>query len=112
MPTNERREEIVIILKANGFKTMSELARKFNVTTRTIRRDILVLTENNDLHTIRGRRGGVEYRGNHRPVVITMEEKNLLMKVYETLDENEKKILQVHLDRCGTPIASSKRKNN
>ncbi|MCU6720113.1 MULTISPECIES: HTH domain-containing protein [Porcipelethomonas] len=44
MTATERREEIMKILVARRYETMSVLAAELGVTTRTIRSDVLKLT--------------------------------------------------------------------
>ncbi|MBK1794156.1 DeoR/GlpR transcriptional regulator [Devosia sp. WQ 349] len=42
---NERQEQILAAIGANGAASVSELAEQFNVTTQTIRRDLKLLNE-------------------------------------------------------------------
>ena len=45
MYKEDRRKEIIEILKDNREASVAELAEKFNVSSMTIRRDLLVLDE-------------------------------------------------------------------
>lgn len=42
---NNRHEEIISLIRNNGFATVEEMANLFNVTPQTIRRDINFLDE-------------------------------------------------------------------
>ena len=57
MTMNERRAEIMRILTARRSITMPELARTFQVTTRTIQNDVVTLTVDYPLETSRGNGG-------------------------------------------------------
>lgn len=59
MTATERREEIMKILVARRYETMSVLAAELGMTTRTIRSDVLKLTAEYPLETTRGNGGGV-----------------------------------------------------
>lgn len=54
MTMNERRAEIMRILTARRSITMPELARTFQVTTRTIQNDVVALTVDYPLETQQG----------------------------------------------------------
>lgn len=55
MTMNERRAEIMRILTARRSITMPELARTFQVTTRTIQNDVVALTVDYPLETQQGK---------------------------------------------------------
>ena len=59
MSANERRAEIMRIMVARRQENMQVLAAELDVTDRTIRNDILVLTAEYPLETTRGNGGGV-----------------------------------------------------
>ena len=55
----ERRQKILEVLCLRRHDTYSNLAHEFNVSTGTIRRDIVVLTGSYPIETVRGNYGGV-----------------------------------------------------
>ncbi|NMA73458.1 MAG: DeoR family transcriptional regulator [Bacteroidales bacterium] len=58
MGPNERRMEIMEVLCQRRHETMKNLAFEFDVSERTIRNDISILSLSYPLETIRGRYGG------------------------------------------------------
>ena len=57
--TEARRREIMKYLYQRRRETMGNLAREFNVSVRTIRRDIQILSLSHPIATARGAQGGV-----------------------------------------------------
>jgi len=57
---NERRQGLLAELFSRRYDTCENLARKFNVTPRTIYHDIDLLTCSYPIEAIRGRYGGVK----------------------------------------------------
>ena len=55
----ERRQKILEVLCLRRHDTYRNLAHEFNVSTGTIRRDIVVLTCSYPIETVRGNYGGV-----------------------------------------------------
>ena len=55
----ERRQRILEVLCLRRHDTYGNLAHEFNVSTGTIRRDIVVLTCSYPIETVRGNYGGV-----------------------------------------------------
>ena len=60
MSANERRQNLLSELPSKRYETCENLARKYNVTTRTIYNDIETLMCSYPIETIRGRYGGVK----------------------------------------------------
>ena len=58
----ERRQKILEVLCLRRHDTYRNLAHEFNVSTGTIRRDIVVLTCSYPIETVRGNYGGVRVR--------------------------------------------------
>ena len=84
MGTSERRIEIMRILQRRRHETISNLAEEFGVSTRTILRDIEVLSVKEPIYTQCGRYGGGvyvidEYARNR--TYMTEEEISLLHKL-------------------------------
>ncbi len=77
MTMNERRAEIMRILTARRSITMPELARTFQVTTRTIQNDVVALTVDYPLETQQGKVNEGEvpqyYVENSHPAIISPE---------------------------------------
>ena len=61
MGTTERRKEIMRVLCRRRHDTISNLAEEFGVSTRTISRDIEVLSVTEPIYTQCGRYGGGVY---------------------------------------------------
>ncbi len=55
----ERRQKILEVLCLRRHDTYRNLAHEFNVSTGTIRRDIVVLTCSYPIETVKGHHGGV-----------------------------------------------------
>ena len=60
MDTYNRRKQILCILKVRQFETMHNLASEFNVSIRTIQRDITALSYE-PIFTKSGKYGGVGF---------------------------------------------------
>lgn len=88
MNADDRRSEIINILRNRRFVQSRELADRFEVTDRTIRNDIKVLTFRYPIWTQQGRGGGIfmdkETRFRHRPYGDTLEytELETLIRLY------------------------------
>lgn len=85
MGTAERRQKIMQILSMRRHETASNLAREFGVSTRTIRRDIEILSLTEPIYTQSGRYlGGIYivdgYNLGH--LYMTDDEITILSKVY------------------------------
>ena len=78
MGTSERRYEIMKTLCRCRHEKMHNLAREFGVSTRTIQRDIEVLSRTEPIYTQSGKYGGVG------PVVTPPESKATAQKLVGT----------------------------
>ena len=106
MTANERRAEIMRILKYRQRETMSQLAHEVGVSIRTIRNDVTILTSSYPLDTKRGKGGSVIleewYQSNK--VILTNKQQYVLIKLMEKVDEaEEKKSLIELLSMHGSP---------
>ncbi len=85
MSTTERRNAIMKALCRRRYETITNLAAEFEVSERTIRRDIEILSYTEPLYTQPGRNGGVYvvegYQANR--MYLTEEETGLLCKIRE-----------------------------
>ena len=86
MGTSERRSAILKALCRRRYETISNLAEEFNVSERTIRRDIDSLSGTEPIYTQSGRYGGVyvmdEYRMDR--MYMSEEETDVLCKIRDT----------------------------
>ncbi|WP_417804801.1 DeoR/GlpR family DNA-binding transcription regulator [Thalassospira lucentensis] len=75
----ERQAGIVELVRADGFRTIEQLAERFDVTPQTIRRDVNALC---DEGLLRRRHGGVEP---------ALEHENIAYRARKVLNVNEKR---------------------
>ena len=111
MGTVERRLEIMKLLCKRRYETMQNLAEEFNVSIRTIKRDIDELTFLMPLYVKSGRYdGGVyvleDYTMNR--MYMSIEEINLLIKiktiVLDKLSNEESEILNYIIKSYSKPL--------
>lgn len=104
MSANERRAEIIRIMVARRQESMQVLARELGVSDRTIRNDILVLTAEYPLETVRGNGGGVRIADWYHPHknIFTMEQMAVLEQMMGKADDNQKKVLDQMLREYGS----------
>lgn len=107
MIANERREEIIRILRARKFEKMSNLAFEFGVDIRTIRRDITHLTISYPLVTKAGRYdSGVyweQWWQDPHANILSQHHKNALKIAVKAVDKETAKCLKEILEIYGTP---------
>lgn len=102
MGTAERRIEIMKLLCKRRYETMSNLANEFNVSIRTIQRDIDELTFLMPLYVKSGRYDGGVYVGDDYTMdkmYMTTEEINLLIKVRKMTSDKLSKLENTLLDQ-------------
>ena len=107
MTANERRNEIVRILVSRRHETMKQLASELNVTDRTIRTDITVLTVDYPLETVRGNGGCVKVADWYHPHrnILSQEQQNLLITFLDKGDNYQQKVLREMLFAFGSQDA-------
>ena len=91
MKAAERRAEILKILCRRRYETISVLAAEFNVSERTIRRDIESLSLTAPLYTKAGRyEGGVYILGDYTMdrIYFKPSEEELIQKIVHDTEEN------------------------
>ncbi|MCF6249011.1 MAG: DeoR family transcriptional regulator, partial [Desulfobacula sp.] len=87
-----RQEQIISLIKAIGFATVEEMAKKFNVTPQTIRRDINLLDEDGYIARYHGGAGlsvsteNVKYR--HRKELLLAEKQGIAQKTASLIKDN------------------------
>ena len=91
----ERRQKILEVLCLRRHDTYRNLAHEFNVSTGTIRRDIVVLTCSYPIETVQGGHGGVRvaewFHLDRR--MLNAEEIVLLRRLGESLDGHDREML-------------------
>jgi predicted DNA-binding transcriptional regulator YafY len=82
----ERRNAILKALCRRRYETISNLATEFDVSERTIRRDIEILSFTEPIYTQSGRNGGVYVVDGYRMdrMYMSEEEAGLLCKIRDT----------------------------
>ena len=90
MTATERRKEILRILIARRYETMTVLAFELGVSSRTIRSDIVKLTEEYPINTARGNKGGVSLPNDYHPCknILTYKQEQAL-EIMVNIKENE-----------------------
>lgn len=92
MGTAERRTEIMRVLFRRRYEKISNLAEEFGVSTRTILRDIEVLSISEPIYTQCGRYGGGVYVMEDYSmggIYMTNKEVDLLRKLLESANNKE-----------------------
>lgn len=104
MTMNERRAEIMRILTARRSITMPELARTFQVTTRTIQNDVVALTVDYPLETQRGNGGCVKVADWYHPHrnILSGEQQHVLSTLIGTCDAHQANVLHQMLVEYGS----------
>lgn len=112
MGTAERRLEIMKLLCKRRYETMQNLAEEFNVSIRTIKRDIDELTFLMPLYAKSGRHDGGIYVDTDYTMdrmYMTDQEINLLKKVEKLTEdkllEEEKKLFNYIIKYYGKPVS-------
>ncbi|MCF6249006.1 MAG: DeoR family transcriptional regulator [Desulfobacula sp.] len=89
---NNRHEQIIALIKTSGFATVEEMAKKFNVTPQTIRRDINFLDGEGHIARYHGGAGlsvsteNVDYR--HRKELLLDEKRKIAQTVASLIKDN------------------------
>lgn len=83
---------------------MQVLARELGVSDRTIRTDILALTAEYPLETIRGNGGGVRIADWYHPHknILTVEQMTVLEQLMSQADDDQKRVLDQMLREYGS----------
>ena len=95
MTAIERRNEIMRILGKRRRETMKQLANELNVTDRTIRTDITILTVDYPLETVRGNGGCVKLADWYHPHkrILSQEQITVLTELAQTANPYHADIL-------------------
>ena len=96
MTANERRRQILDKLCARRYDTRENLATEFNVTMRTIERDILTLSLEYPIYTVQGNGGGIYVEEWYRQdgKYLTDEQSALLEELLPQLTGKQAEVMQ------------------
>jgi len=93
----KRRAEIIRILRGTKQTTAACLAKIFDVSTKTIQRDILALTvdEGYPIDTVMGKKGGIMLNGYTHPHkhILSQEQIKVLTELAQTADTYHAEVL-------------------
>ena len=77
----DRRVALLEYLRKHDRTTVDELANEFNVSRRTVLRDITALTQEHAVETVRGRYGGVYLSKDKKAKRLTEHQKQTLKEL-------------------------------
>ena len=105
--TSERRQMILEFLLEHRETTRFELSNHFNVSLRTIERDILILSCSYPIITIQGGGGGIKIADGYRLGMKYLSESQaaLLEQLSETLSGKDLEIMQSILKIFSKPAS-------
>ena len=105
--TSERRQMILEYLLEHRETTRFELSNHFNVSLRTIERDILILSCSYPIITIQGGGGGIKIADGYRLGMKYLSESQaaLLEQLSETLSGKDLEIMQSILKLFSKPAS-------
>jgi len=105
--TSERRQMILEYLLEHRETTRFELSNHFNVSLRTIERDILILSCSYPIFTIQGGGGGIKIADGYRLGMKYLSESQaaLLEQLSETLSGKDLEIMQSILKIFSKPAS-------
>ena len=97
----ERRKKIIEFLVIHKNSTCNDLAREFNVSRRTINRDILFLSLTKPITTKRGNRGGISILPDYKICrrYLNDEQEKCLKDLSEIVNPHTKRILVQIIER-------------
>lgn len=104
MTTNERRKEILDMLNVRRYEKIENLAFSFQVTRRTIERDIFALSFEYPIYTTKGTGGGVHVMDGryiydmHR---MNTEQTELLERLLKELSGKDAEVMKTILKKYG-----------
>jgi predicted DNA-binding transcriptional regulator YafY len=120
LETAERRIAILKLICRRRFETIANLAYEFDVSERTIRRDIEFLMRTEPIYTQPGRYGGGVYAMDTYTMdrmYFREDELNVVLKLFESaekkevceLNSNEKRVLEKLINDYKKPSKKEKR---
>ena len=94
--TTERRQQMLDYISDKRQTTVNELAEQFHISSRTVRRDLLILTETAPIYTEQGNGGGVRatdgWYSSRR--YMTPQQEELLRRLSKDLGEEDRATMQ------------------
>ena len=94
--TTERRQQMLDYISDKRQTTVNELAEQFHISSRTVRRDLVILTETAPIYTEQGNGGGVRvtdgWYSSRR--YMTAKQEELLLRLSAGLTEEDQEIMQ------------------
>lgn len=103
MNAKDRRDEIVQFVKLKQQTTIKEISDEFDVSIRTVKYDIVYLSQRHPIYTVPGHFGGVRWLGEriqHEKLLTELQEKTLL-EIYQESCGRRKLILAQILRKFG-----------
>ena len=101
MTANSRRRQILDKFCARRYDTRENLATEFNVTMRTIERDILTLSLEYPIYTVQGNGGGIYVEEWYRQdgKYLTDEQSALLEELLPVLSQEKAAVMKSILEK-------------
>lgn len=105
LTTYQRREKIRLLLLKEKSTTTKYLMDYFDVTKKTILKDIMFLSSIIPLETYPGRGGGIFLKMEYdaHKAYLTAEEENLLLNVLDSLSVKDKKLMINIINKFSMP---------
>jgi len=96
MNAEERRKGIISFVSTRKHCTTSELAREFDVSTRTIKRDVIALSFLFPIYTKAGLAGGVYWNGGNNPRqgLLSLLQMQTLLEIYRESHGDRRRIIK------------------
>ena len=96
MTANERRQEILNALSVRRQDTISNLAAEFQVSNRTIERDIVQLSCSAPIYTVQGNGGGIRVADGWyaNKTYLNTQQEGLLVSLIFGLQPEQQKIME------------------
>lgn len=103
MTASERRNAILEVLCMRRFEKVENLAFEFNVTGRTIRNDVLILSLEYPIYTTQGNGGGIHVDENYRlgKSYLKDEQQKLLERLLPELNGKDAEVMKSILRTFG-----------
>ena len=103
MTASERRNAILEDLCMHRYEKVSNLAFQYGVTTRTIRNDILILSLEYPIYTVKGNGGGIYVDKNFRlgRAYLKSEQQELLERLLPGLEGKDAEVMKAILKSFG-----------
>ena len=103
MTASERRNAILEVLCQRRFETVENLAFEFDVSGRTIRNDVLILSCEYPIYTAKGNGGGIRVDEKFRlgKSYLKDDQQELLQRLLPNLDGKDAEVMKSILNTFG-----------